>query len=105
MKYTNCKFKYERIALLKERLRSNAEWALRALIRIYEYQTADEQLCGHTREHNHVGFSGVDGELLSSFAEQYQKKGYLSKKQMALVFKKMPKYAKQLDGIAQLKAA
>jgi len=105
MKYGDCKFKYERIALLKERLGTSAAWALQGLVRIYEYQTADEQACGHTREFNSVGFSGVDGELLSSFAEQYQEKGYLSKKQMALVFKKMPKYAKQLDGVAQTKAA
>lgn len=105
MKYTDCKFKYERKELLREKLGTNRAWALRALVRIYELQTSDEQASGHTREYNEVGFSGVDGEILSSFAEQYKEKGFLSKKQMDILFGKMPKYWRQLDNISQAEAA
>ena len=105
MKYSDCRFKYERKELLREKLGTNAAWALRGLVRIYELQTADEQACGHTREYNEVGFSGVDGEILSSFAEQYQNKGFLSPAQMKILFSKMPKYWRQLDNIAQVEAA
>jgi hypothetical protein len=97
MNYADLKFKKDRIAFLREKCASDARWALRALLRIYEDQTAEEQAVGHTRVHNGVGFSGVDGEILSSFAEQFQRKGRLSPKQMAIVFKKMPRYAKQLE--------
>ena len=74
--------------------------AIRALLRIYEDQTAEEQNAGHTRDHNGVGFSGVDGEILSSFASQVQKGRIMSVKQMALIHKKMPRYAGQLEAAA-----
>ena len=93
-----------RIAFLKEMLASELRWAIKGLVTIYEYQTADEQSCGDTREHNGVGFTGTDGEILSSFAEQVNSKRFRgSEKQLDILFKKMPKYAKQLDGIAQSK--
>ncbi len=101
MKYQDCKFKYERIALLRERLATNLRWATKGLVRIYEFQTADEQASGHTRVYNNVGFSGVDSEILSSFAERVNKGYNLSPKQQIVLFKLMPKYAKQLDGVAQ----
>ncbi len=105
MNYNELRFKCERIALLKENLAINAKWAKVACQRIYEYQTASEQASGSTRDHNGVGFSGADGEILSSFAEQINSGRFVgSPKQMKILFKKMPKYAKQLDGIAQEKA-
>ncbi len=95
------KFKKDRIAFIREMVGNDARWAVRALLRIYEDQTAEEQAVGHTRVHNGVGFSGVDGEILSSFAEQVQRGRTLSAKQMAIVFKKMPRYARQLEAAAQ----
>ena len=103
--YNELRYKYERIALLKERLASNLNWAKVGCQRIYEYQTADEKSTGDTREHNEVGFSGADGYILSSFAQQINAGTFVaSKKQRDILFHKMPKYAKQLDGIAQAKA-
>jgi len=81
---------------LKEKLSSNKKWALRALVKIWEHQTEEEKQIGHTIDYNGVGFSGVDSDILSSFAEQYLEKGYLSKKQMKYVFKLIPKYWKQI---------
>lgn len=82
---------------LKNKLGSNKDWALRALVRIYEKQTLSEKATQNTHELNGVGFSGADAEILSSFAEQYQRKGFLSEKQMALVLKKMPRYWGQIQ--------
>ena len=101
MKYEDLKFKYERIAFLREKCATDARWAIRALLRIYEDQTAEEQNAGHTRDHNGVGFSGVDGEILSSFASQVQKGRIMSVKQMALIHKKMPRYARQLEAASK----
>jgi len=78
------------------KLASDAAWALKALMKIYEFQTAEEQEAERTVDHNNVGFSGVDAEILSSFVRQYKTKGWLSPKQMTIVYKKMPRYWKQV---------
>lgn len=102
--YSELTTKKSRISFLREMLASEIRWAVKGLVTIYEYQTADEQSCGDTREHNGVGFTGTDGEILSSFAEQVNKNRFKgSPKQLDILFKKMPKYAKQLDIIAQSK--
>jgi hypothetical protein len=102
--YTDCKFKKDRIALLRKKLATNEAWAIRGLTVIFDYQTAEEQNAEATMLHNGVGFTGADGEILSSFAKQIRAGRKMSEKQMALIFKKMPKYAKQLDAVAQAKA-
>lgn len=81
---------------LKEKLSSNKNWALRALIKIYENQTNEEQNVGHTIVNNGIGFSGVDSDILSSFSEQYLRKGFLSNKQMEILFKNIKKYWRQV---------
>ena len=77
---------------LKEKLSTDEAWAIRALVKIYAYQTENEKEYLETNEENGVGFSGADAEILTSFAEQYRRKGYLSPKQMEIVYKKMKKY-------------
>ena len=84
---------------IKNQLATNPAWALRALVKIYERQTADEQCSGITKEDNGVGFSGVDANILSSFATQVLNGRNLSAKQMAIVYKKMPRYWKQVASL------
>lgn len=85
------------VAFVKNMLRTNKVWALKALVRIYqENQTADEQAAKVTRVDNGIGFTGVDAAFASSLAEQYLRRGNLSDKQMTFVFKIMPKYAGQV---------
>jgi len=104
MKYTDQKTKKARIAYLKIKLSSNPAWAIKGVTRIFEYQTADEQNSDTTREHNNVGFTSADSYILSQFAKQINYGRFVgSKKQMDILFKKMPKYAGQLDKIAQSK--
>lgn len=100
-KFADLKTKKDRIAFIRQQLGSNPAWALRALIRIYENQTAAEQAAHATVEHNGVGFTGADAEILTSLAEQYSKRRSLSEKQMALLFKRIPKYARQLERMAK----
>ena len=84
---------------IKNQLATNPAWAIRALVKIYERQTADEQCSGITKEDNGVGFSGVDATILSSFATQVLNGRNLSAKQMAIVYKKMPRYWKQVASL------
>lgn len=84
------------IATIREKLESDARWALRGLLRIFANQTADEQAHEETNHENGVGFTGADAALLSSFAKQIEAGRTMSPKQMYLIHKKMPKYARQL---------
>lgn len=72
----------------------------RALNKLFECQTEDEKAIGETHETNGVGFNGVDAPILTSFAEFYKQRGYLSDKQKAIARKKLVKYKKQLTNLA-----
>lgn len=94
--------KKSRKEFLKNKLGTNRTWAINAMLKIYEYQTSEEQNIESTTEHNGVGFTGFDGEILSSFVGQWQRRKSLSEKQLIIVFKKMPKYWNQILNISDL---
>jgi len=101
-KFAELTTKKDRIAFIRKQTSTSAKWAVRALVRIYANQTEDER-CAHATKHdNGIGFTGADAEILSSFAEQVNKGQTLSPKQMALLFKKIPKYAKQLESVSKV---
>jgi hypothetical protein len=81
---------------IKTMLGSDAKWATRAIVRLFELQTADEQMAEVTAVHNGQGFNGTDAKILSSFAKQVLAGRTLSPKQLNIAFKKLPKYAGQL---------
>jgi len=85
---------------VRKQLGTNSKWALKALITIYDHQTAHEQNIGATTEYNGVGFSGIDSEFLSSLAVKYIQYGELTDKQMTYVFKYMPKYWRQIIAVS-----
>ena len=85
-----------RSEFIKERLSNSQVWVNKALLKIYEFQTVAEQEFGVTIENNKVGFNGSDSEILSSFAEQLKKRGFLTPKQEFLAKKKMKKYWRQI---------
>lgn len=85
---------------VKEKLSTDPLWARHALLKIFEFQTREEQESKATVDYNGVGFTGTDGRILSSLALQLQKKRRLSEKQMEIVYKKMPKYWGQVVKIS-----
>jgi hypothetical protein len=96
--------KKDLIEHLRQRLANNDRWALRALVRIYQNQTAREA----TIERNGIGFTGPDAEILTSFASQYQRRGRLTEKQMMILRRRIPAYARQIvsqSDTARLEAA
>lgn len=72
------------IKALKTQLATTDRQAIKGLITIYNYQTSEEQCEGYTKEYNGVGFSSIDSDLLSSFAEQYIKKRMAFRKTVVL---------------------
>jgi len=88
---------------VREQLKTNDVWAKHALLKIYEFQTREEQAMGCTNEYNGVGFSGAHAEIMSSLADQYLSKGWLSPKQMNIVHKIISKYTRQIIMISNEK--
>jgi len=85
---------------VKYKLATNEVWAKKALLAIYSFQTLEEQSLKITTSYNEVGFSGADAEILSNFAEQLYQKGWLSRKQILLLMKKIVKYHRQIINIS-----
>lgn len=81
---------------IKNQITSSDSQAIKAMLRIFEYQTEDEKESAGVYENNGVGFAGTDSEILTSFCKQYIKYGHLSDKQIAIIRKKIGKYACQL---------
>jgi len=84
----------------------------RALSSIFEYQTADEKASNATRLHNDVGFSATDAKSGSLTAKTFNRHGKLETWQIARWtrkddkgFSRLAKYHRQLNAIAELKAA
>lgn len=101
------------IRMIKANLEENDKWVLRAVIVIFQRQTASEQVAETTREENGIGFNGVDAQILSSFAKQIidfeaGKSRFntpLSPKQMGIARRKITKYAGQILQIMKEKEA
>lgn len=93
------------VETVRARLATDDRWLTRAIVAIYEQQTADEQENQTTSHLNGVGFSGVDAAFCSSLAQQITRGRTLSAKQIAIARKIMRKYAAQLVRLAEAKAA
>ena len=113
--FSDLKTKKAKLEFIKKGLLSNDRWVLSGLLTIYKHQTSEEQVAMAVTEHNGVGFTGIDGEILSSFAQRAIRCGVPAKleanqqitvdevftpKQADILRKKMPKYAGQLMRIA-----
>jgi|ERR1035437_1794809 hypothetical protein len=88
-------------AYIQGLIQTNDQAVIRGLLAIYSRQTEAEKATQATKEDNKIGFSGVDGVILSSFAEWYLAKGYLSPKQLAITRNKIRRYWKQLLSVAE----
>lgn len=88
--------KVELVKFLREKLTNDPVWAKAALVRIFANQTADEQVSKDTTHYNMIGFTVGDARILTSFAQFYKTRGFLSEKQTKWLMPKMGKYAGQL---------
>ena len=81
---------------VSDTLRSRA-WCRRALLRVYANQELDEQLLADTTKRNGIGFTPADAPILTSLAKQMLERNWLSVKQWEILYKLLPKYARQLQ--------
>jgi hypothetical protein len=87
----------ERIASL---LAKNDGAVERAILAIWNRQTADEKGAKHTRHSNGIGFSGSDASLGSYYAQWLRNGRHLSGQHLAKARAMAQKYRKQLLSIA-----
>ena len=88
--------KQQVLTALRQKLAVDDRWAVRALLAIFKNQTTDEQAAATVVQDNQMGFRCMDAVILTSFVQQLNQRRSLSSKQMAVVHKLMPKYARQL---------
>lgn len=87
---------------ISTKVQTDNQWLRRAVVAIYERQTADEQRTDSTNHHNSRGFTGADARFLSSIARIIIEKRYsLTEKQLNRTRIKMAKYSGQLVKIAR----
>ena len=85
---------------IRELLKESDQAVARAILAIYNRQTEDEKIVKETSASNGIGYNGVDANFMSSLAQFYQSKGFLSSGQLKYGRKKIMKYAGQLTEIA-----
>lgn len=88
--------KKRKIEFLKNKLSTDAGWARKAALRIFENQEKDEKDSQKTYYRNSLGFTAFDAEIMTSFCEAVRNGRRLSQKQNAVLLRVMPKYAEQL---------
>ena len=87
-------------AEIREKLGTNVRWAIRGAKTLYSRQTRVEQQFGITVVSNQKGFSGYDAAILTDFVQLVERGHSLSPKQVAVLLRRMPKYAGQLWKVA-----
>lgn len=85
---------------IKTMLETNDKAVARAVMALYQRQTADEQSSEETKHHNSVGFNAADARYLSYCATYAQRSGRLTGKHLIKARSKVIKYREQLANIA-----
>lgn len=94
------KTKKELVEQMRHQITEKSDQALKALLRIHEYQTESEQRTEDTHIFNGVGFTKADAKVLTSLVNFHKKTGFLTPKQMKLLQHRIGKYAGQLVNIS-----
>lgn len=84
---------------IKDKIKNDDRYTIGALLTLYQYQTADEQMMKATAYQNDLGFNAVDAGILSDICKFYIDKGWLSGKQIQLIRTKLMKYCNQLASV------
>ncbi len=85
---------------IRELLGRSRKAVARGLVTLHSLQTDDEQVYRSTMHSNGVGFNSHDADFLSSLAEFYTDRGFLSPRQLTLGRKGIMKYSGQLAMVA-----
>ena len=82
--------------VVMELIETNQPFLERALVKIYDRQTEDEQVAKVTHYHNHIGFNSADARNMSYYAKWVQSGRPLSGTHLEKCKKTLKKYRKQI---------
>lgn len=85
---------------IRNKVQTDKQWALRAVLAIHKKQTAGEQASKCTYTANNVGFNKPDASVLSAIVQKLRAGTLLQDADYDQCFRRMPKYAGQLKKIA-----
>lgn len=88
---------------IRSKITSNRRWTERAIVVLFEYQTADEKQSLQTVHTNKVGFNGMDAAFLSDLAKRLKSGRHLTNDQLSAAQRMIGKYASQLIRIIEKK--
>ena len=71
---------------------------LEHLMIVYGGQTGKEKARGMTQGDNGIGFNKVDAPILTPIAEKYAACGYVTREELSIVSRLIPKYHRQWEG-------
>lgn len=80
----------------KGKIARHDNWALKAALRIVAQQTAEEKASSATLDSNGVGLGAFDADIVTSIVRKHEAGVRLSRKQLDVLRRIMPKYAGQL---------
>jgi hypothetical protein len=86
--------------VIAKALVSNREFRMRALIKLYSRQTADEQVQENVTHNNGKGFRTCDARFLTSLSKSAIRYKRLTDKQDAVLARKIMVYTAQLTDIS-----
>lgn len=99
---TTTKKKY--IQWMREKIRTDKEWAEAALLKIYETQTESEKKIDQSCSKDGIGFNRYDAPVLNALARKRIENGRLTLMELGVVRMRVEKYVNQLYRIAKEKA-
>ena len=79
-----------------DRIENDDGYAIASLLHVYSFQLEDEKADQYTKYKNGQGFNGTDAGFMSNLASQYNKKGFLSDRQINAMKRNLKKYWSQI---------
>ena len=87
---------------IKFKLGTDPKWVIKALLYIHSQQTTMEQTTQQSVVLNQIGFDKYDAQFLSSLVDHYVVHKTFSKTIFKHLYKKIPKYWKQIYDISNM---
>lgn len=84
------------VDVVRHKLKTDTKWVEAAILRLFDFQTADEQNAEIAKYRNGKGFNGSDARRLSYYAKWIKSGRHLSGKHLEVAHKRVPKYASQI---------
>ena len=88
--------KTELVAKMRNQITGSDKMAVKAMLRLYEYQTADEKAVNDTVHHNNVGFNSSDARWMTWASKAVLAGRELKGYHLETLKQKIGKYANQL---------